>query len=190
MKYIYTACSLVGLGWLVLVCCERKTILAGWFRLAETNKRTGRSMGGRERGFSVGKDKRDLDMSPSSQRLPGRWRILVLRSGYLVADGYGRLLVRSGYLVADGYCRLLLRSGYLVALWMDDVLSATATWSLANGCCAFLPVDALPPRLHPPSDGDYCVDVFFLAGKVSWSVEVEVPLLFSYCSFVSLGFRR
>ena len=38
-------CSLVGagagLGWLVLVFCERKTLLAGWFGLAETNKRTG-----------------------------------------------------------------------------------------------------------------------------------------------------
>jgi len=38
------ACSLVdagaGLGWLVLVCCERTTLLAGWFGLAETNKRT------------------------------------------------------------------------------------------------------------------------------------------------------
>ena len=30
-----------GLGWLVLVCCERKTLLAGWFGLAETNERTG-----------------------------------------------------------------------------------------------------------------------------------------------------
>jgi len=78
------------------------------------------------------------DTSPSSQRLPGRWRILVLlRSGYLVADGYGRLLVCSGYLVAGGHCRLLLRSGYLVALWMDAVLSTAATWSLADGCCAF-----------------------------------------------------
>ena len=41
----YWACSLVGagagLGWLVLVFCERKTLLAGWFGLAETNKRTG-----------------------------------------------------------------------------------------------------------------------------------------------------
>jgi len=27
------------LGWLVLVYCERKTLLAGWFGLAETNKR-------------------------------------------------------------------------------------------------------------------------------------------------------
>ena len=40
------ACSLVGfwvgLGWLVLVYCERKTLLAGWFGLAETNQRTGR----------------------------------------------------------------------------------------------------------------------------------------------------
>ena len=72
------------------------------------------------------------DTSPSSQRLPGCWQILfLLRSGYLVADGYGRLLVRSGYLVAGGHCRLLLRSGYLVALWMDVVLSAAATWSLA-----------------------------------------------------------
>ena len=39
------ACSLVGagagLGWLVLVFCERKTLLAGWFGLAETNERTG-----------------------------------------------------------------------------------------------------------------------------------------------------
>jgi len=38
------ACSLVdagaGLGWLVLVFCERKTLLANWFGLAETNKRT------------------------------------------------------------------------------------------------------------------------------------------------------
>jgi len=42
----YSACSLVGfwagLGWLVLVYCERKTLLAGWFGLAETNQRTGR----------------------------------------------------------------------------------------------------------------------------------------------------
>jgi len=30
-----------GLGWLVLVFCERKTLLTGWFGLAETNKRTG-----------------------------------------------------------------------------------------------------------------------------------------------------
>jgi len=41
----YLVCSLVGfwagLGWLVLVYCERKTLLAGWFGLAETNKRTG-----------------------------------------------------------------------------------------------------------------------------------------------------
>ena len=40
-----TACSLVdfwaGLSWLVLVYCERKTLLAGWFGLVETNKRTG-----------------------------------------------------------------------------------------------------------------------------------------------------
>jgi len=39
-----SACSLVGvgagLGWLVLVFCKRKTLLAGWFGLAETNKRT------------------------------------------------------------------------------------------------------------------------------------------------------
>ena len=38
------ACSLVGagtgLGWLVLIFCERKTLLAGWFGLTETNKRT------------------------------------------------------------------------------------------------------------------------------------------------------
>ena len=38
-------CSLVafwaGLGWLVLVYCERKILLAGWFELVETNKRTG-----------------------------------------------------------------------------------------------------------------------------------------------------
>jgi len=41
---IRSACSLVGfwpgLGWLVLVCYERKTLLAGWFGLTETNKRT------------------------------------------------------------------------------------------------------------------------------------------------------
>jgi len=30
-----------GLSWLVLVFCERKTLLADWFGLAETNKRTG-----------------------------------------------------------------------------------------------------------------------------------------------------
>ena len=39
-------CSLIGagagLGWLVLVFCERKTLLAGWISLAETNKRIGR----------------------------------------------------------------------------------------------------------------------------------------------------
>jgi len=29
------------LGWLVLVYCERKTLLADWFGLVETNKRTG-----------------------------------------------------------------------------------------------------------------------------------------------------
>jgi hypothetical protein len=39
----------------------------------------------------------------------------------------------------------------------------------------FLPVDTSPPRLHPPSVGDHCADVFFLVGIVSWSVEVEVP---------------
>ena len=42
---ILRACSLVGAGtdldWLVLVFCERKTLLAGWFGLAETNERTG-----------------------------------------------------------------------------------------------------------------------------------------------------
>jgi len=36
------ACSLVGagagLGWLVLVFCERKTLLAGWFGLVETSQ--------------------------------------------------------------------------------------------------------------------------------------------------------
>ena len=41
----HRACSLVGagagLGWLVLIFCEKKTLLAGWFGLAETNKRTG-----------------------------------------------------------------------------------------------------------------------------------------------------
>ena len=41
---IKSACSLVGfwasLGWLVLVYYERKILLAGWFGLAETNKRT------------------------------------------------------------------------------------------------------------------------------------------------------
>jgi len=43
--HTHRACSLVGagagLGWLVLVFCERKILLAGWFGLAETNKRTG-----------------------------------------------------------------------------------------------------------------------------------------------------
>ena len=38
----YRACSLVGadagFGWLVLVFCDRKTLLAGWFGLVETNK--------------------------------------------------------------------------------------------------------------------------------------------------------
>jgi len=28
------------LGWSVLVWCERKILLAGWFGLAETNQRT------------------------------------------------------------------------------------------------------------------------------------------------------
>ena len=41
-----SACSLIGfwagLNWLVLIYCERKTLLAGWFGLAETNKRTDR----------------------------------------------------------------------------------------------------------------------------------------------------
>jgi len=45
LQQTQTACSLVGfwagLGWPVLVYCERKTLLAGWFGLAETNKRTG-----------------------------------------------------------------------------------------------------------------------------------------------------
>ena len=40
-----SACSLVGfwtgLGWLVLICCERKTLLADWFGLIETNQRIG-----------------------------------------------------------------------------------------------------------------------------------------------------
>jgi len=39
-----TPCSLVGdgagLGWLVLVFCERETLLVGGISLAETNKRT------------------------------------------------------------------------------------------------------------------------------------------------------
>jgi len=41
----FSACSLVGfwagLGWLVLVYCERKTLLAGCFGLAESKKLTG-----------------------------------------------------------------------------------------------------------------------------------------------------
>ena len=41
---MYSAYSLVGfwagLDWLVLVLCERKTLLVSWFRLIETNKRT------------------------------------------------------------------------------------------------------------------------------------------------------
>ena len=36
------ACLLVGfwtdLGWLVLIYCERKILLAGWFGLAETKE--------------------------------------------------------------------------------------------------------------------------------------------------------
>ena len=43
-QWYLRACSLVGfwagLGWLVLVYYERKTLLAGWFGLAETNERT------------------------------------------------------------------------------------------------------------------------------------------------------
>jgi len=39
-----TACLLIDfwadLDWLVLVCCERKILLVGWFGLAETNKQT------------------------------------------------------------------------------------------------------------------------------------------------------
>ena len=42
---LITGLSLVGasagLGWLVLIFCERKILLAGWFELAETHKRTG-----------------------------------------------------------------------------------------------------------------------------------------------------
>ena len=42
MDQTVSPCSLVGFwagfGWLVLVCCERKILLAGWFGLAETNK--------------------------------------------------------------------------------------------------------------------------------------------------------
>jgi len=47
LRHACWACSLVGAGagagldWLVLVFCERKILLAGWFGLAETNKRTG-----------------------------------------------------------------------------------------------------------------------------------------------------
>ena len=41
---VYSAYSLVGfwagLGLLMLVYCERKTLLADWFWLAETNKQT------------------------------------------------------------------------------------------------------------------------------------------------------
>ena len=44
-EWKHPACSLVGfwvgLGWLVLIYYERKTLLAGWFGLAETNQRTG-----------------------------------------------------------------------------------------------------------------------------------------------------
>ena len=42
---ILRACSLVGAGagsgWLMLIFYERKILLADWFGLAETNKRTG-----------------------------------------------------------------------------------------------------------------------------------------------------
>jgi hypothetical protein len=74
---------------------------------------------------------------------------------------------------------------------MDVVLSAAATWSLADGCRAFLLVDALPPRLHPPFVGNLCMDIFLLVGIVRWVVEVEVPppplvfLLFVLLFFIS-----
>ena len=45
VNVILSACSLVGfwtcLDWLMLVYCERETLLAGWFGLAETNEQTG-----------------------------------------------------------------------------------------------------------------------------------------------------
>jgi len=36
----------------------------------------------------------------------------------------------------------------------------------------------LPPRLHPPSIGDLCMDVFFFGRHSRWCVEVVVPHLF------------
>jgi len=45
MLMMQSACSLIGfwagLGWLVLIYCEKKTLLADWFELVETNERTG-----------------------------------------------------------------------------------------------------------------------------------------------------
>ena len=110
--------------------------------------------------------------SPSSQRLPGRWWIChLLHSSYLVNGG----LLRSSYLVAGGLYRLPFCSGYLVA----------CGWMLS-----FLPVDALPPRLHPPSVGDHCADASFF-GRHSWLVFCGGGSpMYSCCSFVSLGFRR
>jgi hypothetical protein len=110
--------------------------------------------------------------SSSSQRLPGRWRTRrLLRSGYLVAGS----LLCSGYLVAGGLYRLPLRSGYLIA----------CEWMLS-----FLPVDALPPRLHSPSVGDHYANVSFF-GRHSWLVFCGGGSpVYSCCSFVSLGFRR
>jgi hypothetical protein len=74
---------------------------------------------------------------------------------------------------------------------MDAVLSAAATWSLADGCRAFLPVDALPPWLHPPFVGDLCVDVFFLigivVGQLRWRFPLRVFLLLVLLLFLYLS---
>jgi hypothetical protein len=78
------------------------------------------------------------------------------------------------WLLADG-CRAL-RSGYLVACgWMP----------------CFLPVDALPPWLHPPFVGDLCVDVFLLigivVGQLRWRFPLRVFLLLVLLLFLYLS---
>jgi hypothetical protein len=134
-----------------------------------------------------------------------------LRSGYLVTGGYVAFFAVATWSLADTFF-------FAAATWLlADTIAfsfAAATWLLADGCRAlrsgylvacgwmpcFLPVDALPPRLHPPFVGNLCVDVFLLIGIVGWAVEVEVPpsplcvfflfvLLFLYLSD-SVGNRR
>jgi hypothetical protein len=100
------------------------------------------------------------DTSSSSQRLPGRsW---ILSSSQRLA-GRWRTLLPSPSQWLPGYLR------------MDVVLSAAATWSLVDGCCAFLPVDALPPWLHSPFVDDLLRRCISLGRHSRWAVEVEVP---------------